>query len=181
VCVPYFVNLNNNTFQLKTLLFFVHLHSQQKRTDKDISNYLFEVFRALVRSVDVGLILLALYQVPHSVNVLSNARTSTTGCSFNGPVVRNRFWKSSTLRLLHFLFVNSLINRFTVQFFDSQTFFINVLSSLWSPYVIGQTIIFLPCDFYLLLLSFFLSSPNLSRRTLDVYHTSTHGVALVRI
>jgi len=24
-------------------------------------------------------------------------------------------------------------------------------------------------------------SPNLSRRRLDVYHTSTHGVALVRI
>jgi len=32
--------------------------------------------------------------------------------------------------------------------------------------------------------SFFLSSPNLSRRRLDVYHTCTHGVeavALVRI
>jgi len=29
------------------------------------------------------------------------------------------------------------------------------------------------------LLLFFLSSPNLSRRILDVYHTSTHGVALV--
>ena len=28
---------------------------------------------------------------------------------------------------------------------------------------------------------FFFSSPNLSRRRLDVYHTSTHGVALVRI
>jgi len=28
---------------------------------------------------------------------------------------------------------------------------------------------------------FFISSPNLSGRTLDVYHTSTHGVALVRI
>ena len=27
----------------------------------------------------------------------------------------------------------------------------------------------------------FLSSPNLSRRRLDVYHTSTHGVALERI
>ena len=54
---------------------------------------------------------------------------------------------------------------------------------LWSPYVIGQTIIFLPCDFYLLLLlpSFFLSSPNFGGRRLDVYHTSTHGVALVRI
>jgi len=58
---------------------------------------LFEVFRALVSSgaVCLGLILLALYQVPTcSVNVLSSARpawTSTTGCSFNGPVVRNRF------------------------------------------------------------------------------------------
>jgi len=28
---------------------------------------------------------------------------------------------------------------------------------------------------------FFLSSPNIGGRTLDVYHTSTHGVALVRI
>jgi len=28
---------------------------------------------------------------------------------------------------------------------------------------------------------FFISSSNLSRRTLDVYHTCTHGVALVRI
>jgi len=52
---------------------------------------------------------------------------------------------------------------------------------LWSPYVIGQTIIFLPCDFYLLSSSSFFSSPNLGGRRLDVYHTSTHGVALVRI
>jgi len=49
---------------------------------------------------------------------------------------------------------------------------------LWLPYVIGQTIIFLPCDFYL---SSFFSLPNLSGRRLAVYHTSTHGVALVRI
>ena len=34
-------------------------------------------------------------------------------------------------------------------------------------------------SFYLL--SFFYSSPNLSRRRLDVCHTSTHSVALVRI
>jgi len=34
---------------------------------------------------------------------------------------------------------------------------------------------------FLLLLLLFLSSPNLSRRRLDAYHTSTHGVALVRI
>jgi len=53
-------------------------------------------------------------------------------------------------------------------------------SFLWSPYVIGQTIIFLPCGFYLLPF-FFFSAPNLSGWRLDVYHTFTHGVALVRI
>ena len=52
MCAPYFVNLNNFTSQLKMQLFFVHLRSQQKRTEKVISNYLFEVFRALVRSVE---------------------------------------------------------------------------------------------------------------------------------
>ena len=44
--------------------------------------------------------------------------------------------------------------------------------------------LFFPCGFFLLSSSFFLlifSSPNLSGRRLDVYHTSTHGVALVRI
>ena len=35
--------------------------------------------------------------------------------------------------------------------------------------------------FALWLLYIFFSSPNLSGRRLDVYHTSTHGVALVRI
>jgi len=43
------------------------------------------------------------------------------------PVLRNRFRKSSTPRLLHFLFENSLINRLTPYFFDSQTFFYQYL------------------------------------------------------
>ena len=45
-------------------------------------------------------------------------------------------------------------------------------------------IIFLPCSFFISSSSsiyLFFSSPNLSGRRLDVYHTSTHGVALVRI
>ena len=45
-------------------------------------------------------------------------------------------------------------------------------------------IIFLPCSFFpssFLLSSSFFSSPNLSDRRSDVCHTSTHGVALVRI
>jgi len=51
---------------------------------------------------------------------------------------------------------------------------------LWPPCVADADIIFLPCGFFFFFL-LFLSSPNLSRRILDVYHTSTHGVALVRI
>jgi len=47
---------------------------------------------------------------------------------------------------------------------------------LWSPYIIGQTIIYLSCGFYLFFLAY-----NLIGRRLAVYHTSTHGVALVRI
>jgi len=44
--------------------------------------------------------------------------------------------------------------------------YISLYTLLWSPYVVS---------FYLF------SLPNLSGRTLDVYHTSTHGVALVPI
>ena len=49
------------------------------------------------------------------------------------------------------------------------------------PIVIGQAIIFSCCDLFFLLLFSLFSSPNLSRRRLDVSHTSAHGVALVRI
>ena len=45
---------------------------------------------------------------------------------------------------------------------------------LWLPCVIGQAIIFCPVVSSSI---FFFSSPNLSSRRLDVYHTSRHGVA----
>ena len=53
------------------------------------------------------------------------------------------------------------------------------MAALWNR---ASHYIFAP--WFLLLLSIFyilFSSPNLSRRRLDVYCTSTHGVALVRI
>jgi len=50
---------------------------------------------------------------------------------------------------------------------------------LWLPCIADADIIFLPCGFYLS--SVFFSSPNLSGRRLDVYHTCTHDVALVRV
>jgi len=54
---------------------------------------------------------------------------------------------------------------------------INIIRALLkSPYGIGQTTIFLSCRLF-----FFFSSPNLRRHRLDVCHTSTPGVALVRI
>jgi len=50
--------------------------------------------------------------------------------------------------------------------------------SFYGRPVIGQ--IFSSCGFFFFLLLLLLfSSPNLSGRRLDVYHTSTHGVALV--
>jgi len=53
---------------------------------------------------------------------------------------------------------------------------------LWPPYEIGQAIIFFAMWFLsIFYLSFFISLPNLSGRRSDVYHTSTHGVALVQI
>jgi len=52
-----------------------------------------------------------------------------------------------------------------------------VLRFLWPPYGMGQAIIFSCCDLFFFF--FFFSSPNLSGRRLDVYHTSAHGVALV--
>ena len=56
-----------------------------------------------------------------------------------------------------------------------------VLCLLWPLYGIGQAIIFVPSDLYLSIFFLSFSSPNLSRRRLDVYHTSTHGVALVMV
>jgi len=61
-----------------------------------------------------------------------------------------------------------------------QNYVTDCWSFLWSPYVIGRTIyifiLFLSSFFF-----FFISSPNLSGPRLDVCHTSTHGLALVRI
>jgi len=48
---------------------------------------------------------------------------------------------------------------------------------VWLPCVADTDIIFSSCGFFYLL--FF--SPNLSGRRFDVYHTSTHCVALVQI
>jgi len=52
-----------------------------------------------------------------------------------------------------------------------------LVALLWLPCIADADIIFLPCGFYL---SCF-SSPNFSGCRLDVYHTSTHDVALVQI
>jgi len=53
-------------------------------------------------------------------------------------------------------------------------------SCFWPPCVVDVDIIFSSRGFFFFLLSFF-SSPNLSCHRLDIYHTSTHDVVLVRI
>jgi len=54
------------------------------------------------------------------------------------------------------------------------------------PWLVIMVALWNRADHYIFILSFvllsiFFSSPNLSRRILDVCHTSTHGVALVQI
>jgi len=56
-----------------------------------------------------------------------------------------------------------------------------VSSIFTAAYGMGQAIIFSSCGFFFFYLAFIFSSHNLSCRRLDVCHTSTHGVALVRI
>jgi len=50
-----------------------------------------------------------------------------------------------------------------------------LLLLLWPPCIADADIIFLPSGFFFFFYLF--SSPNLSRRRLDVCHTSTHGVS----
>ena len=137
MCASYFVKVNKNSFQLKTLLLFVHLRSQQKRTEV-ISNY-------QIYSCHFDIVILRVAVISNAQNVCLQRRHRLTddastrrwrgsqrplpGVRSMDPVDRNRFRKSSTPRLLHFLFENSLINRVTPNFFDSQTFFINILLS----------------------------------------------------
>jgi len=58
---------------------------------------------------------------------------------------------------------------------------IQLLHYLWPPCIAGCGHIYFHPVVSFYLPSFFYSSPNLNGRRLDVYHTSTHGVALVRI
>jgi len=96
----------------------------------------------------------------------------------------------------------SLIKTYTLLPLSLSLLLLLLSAFLWPPYGIGQALealygkfwgnkrpvqhisdlhsIFLPCVFFSSFF-FFFSSPNLSGRRVDVYHTATHGVALVRI
>jgi len=82
------------------------------------------------------------------------------------------FWYQLTRVNLHKLRLNGLM----------LLLLLLLLLLLWPPYVIGGPLYLCPVvSFFLLSSSSFFPSPNLSGHRLDVYHTSTHGVALVRI
>jgi len=55
---------------------------------------------------------------------------------------------------------------------------IDFSACLWPPYGIGRPLYFCPVVSFFFLL---FSSHNFSGRRLDVYHTSSHGVALVMV
>ena len=71
MCVPYFVKVNENSFQLKTLLFSVHLRSKQKRTEKVISNY-------HIYSCHFGIVILRVAIINNAQNVRLQRRHRLT-------------------------------------------------------------------------------------------------------
>ena len=91
----------------------------------------------------------------------------------------NGHWQSHTVSTeLSFYDGNLISTVLTERLFDCfnwafRAVFVVVFSQyLWPPCVADADIILLSCFF----LSAFFSSPNLNRRRMDVYHTSTPGV-----
>ena len=60
-------------------------------------------------------------------------------------------------------------------------FFLQAIPLLWSPYVIGQTIIFSSCSFFLLSSSFFSRLISAAAHWMSTILRHIYGVALVRI
>jgi len=115
---------------------------------------------SLLAALTLHLLSLCLVHAPAS----SLLRLTDRSIRFVSPY----FWTSSLLFSINLILWLSLV---------SSSFACHmIMVALWNR---ADHYIFMLC-FILLLLSFF-SSPNLSRRGLDVRHTSTHGVALVRL
>ena len=93
-----------------------------------------------------------------------------TNCNYGNSLLAKH--KINHSRLNKIIIVNSAQNRGIQSWIAMQL----IMVALWNR---ADHYIF--ALWFLLLLSYFLSSPNLSRRRLDVCHTSTHGVALVQI
>ena len=143
MCAPYFVKVNKNSFQLKTPSFFVHLRSQQKRTESHLQlsnlqccHFDIVILRVAIISNAQNVCLQRWHRLTDDASTRRwrDSQRPLPGARSMDPVDRNCSRKSSTPRLLHFLFENSLINRVTPYFFDSQTFlsiscfFVNILS-----------------------------------------------------
>jgi len=71
MCAPYFVKVNKNSFQLNTLLFSVHLRSQQKSSEKVISNY-------HIYSCHFGIVILRVAIINNAQNVCLQRRHRLT-------------------------------------------------------------------------------------------------------
>jgi len=118
------------------------------------------------------------YTTLNRYNDTSWRNSATTAESNGNKIFISSRWKYCNIGVIH---DNSSHDRLTAA---------ETIDWLWPPYVIANAIIFLPCGFFYLsiYLSIYhlssiysFSSPNLSGRRVDVYHTSTHGVTLVRI
>ena len=97
-----------------------------------------------------------------------NASKQAVGMSCIGPLLSCRQLET------HYLLIYEKFRRLQLSGVLRRLIFFMV--ALWN-----RETIYIFMLWFVLLSSSFFSSPNLSRHRLDVCHTSTHGVALVRI
>jgi len=109
--------------------------------------------------------------IPHVLYL----NTYSVAISLNN-TMKNLFWFAVLLLTVLWTW----ITLFTIKYYGVVKNFCDINVFLWPPCVADADIIFSSCAFFFLSFIFF-SSPNLSGRILDVYYTSTLGVALVQI
>jgi len=139
--------------------------SQQPRVSFVTAEWIAHLFKVPKAICTIFYHTLAFFFCPQRVLYLYSHRLFNTKCAIWRKIKKTKTKKQKTALLPSFS-ISVTKNRLH----KHQCF---IMIALW------QTIIFLSRRLFFFLLLFF--SPNLSRRRLDVCHTSTHDVALVRI
>jgi len=97
VCAPYFVNLEKQHFSVKTLLFLVHLRSQQKRTESHLQLSNLQCFH-----LDIVILRAAVISNVQNARLLRRRRPTNDASTRRYGVVYNRLVQQTMTHLLRY-------------------------------------------------------------------------------